>query len=195
MMLKNLFKRKKAKSHTAPADPHLGFKGLSMADLDLIQRFGKASNSLGGYTSKPFVELPYGIVRKDLPTLQKKELHLEYITMILEAQYERVELSGVSANDIMSFLLWIKQQQDIIYHIEEQHLSSDPDPLAVAAGVHKLDEFGALSTIHQLAGGDPLKHAAIEALPYYKIYEILKLEKINKDISKAYAELSKKQTK
>lgn len=191
MRLKNIFKRK-AKAVTAPADPHLGFKGLSMSDLDLIQRFGKASNTLGGYTSKSFVELPYGIVRKDLPTLQKREMHLEYITMILEAQYDRVDLRGVTANEIMSFMLWIKKEQEKIYKIEEMYLSSDPDPLAVASGIHQLDEFGALSTIHQLAGSDPLKHAAIEALPYYKVYEILKLEKINRDISKKYNELSKK---
>ena len=194
-MLKNLFKRKKAKSHTAPADPHLGFKGLSMSDLELIQRFGKASNCLGGYTSKSFIELPYGIVRKDLPTLQKKEMHLEYITMILECQYDKIDLRGVTANDIMSFMLWIKKEQEKIYKIEEIYLSSEPDPIAISAGIHKLDELGALSTIHHLAGNDPLKHAGIEALPYYKIYEILKLEKINKEISKDYAELTKKQTK
>ena len=47
MRLKNLFKRK-AKAVTAPADPHLGFKGLSMSDLEFIQKYGKASNSLGG---------------------------------------------------------------------------------------------------------------------------------------------------
>lgn len=190
MRLKNLFKRK-AKAVTAPADPHLGFKGLSMSDLELIQKYGKASNSLGGYVSKSFIELPYGLVRKDLPTLQRKEMHLEYIILILEAQYDKVNLKGVTANDIMSFMLWIKKEQEKIYKIEEMYLSSDPDPLAVASGVHLLDEFGALSTIHQLAGGDPLKHKAIEDLPYFKIYEILKLEKINMDISKKYAELSK----
>ena len=120
---------------------------------------------------------------------------MEYILLILEAQYDSVNLAGVTANEIMAFMLWIKKQQEHIYKIEEMYLSSDPDPLAVAAGIHKLNEFGALSTIHQLAGSDPLKHAAIEALPYYKIYEILKLEKINKEIGKSFAELSKKQNK
>lgn len=190
--LKKIFRKAIRPQVTLP-DPHLGFKGLSMDDLELIKKYGKAHNSLGGYVSKPFIELPYGIIRKTLPTLQKKELHMEYILLILQAQYDKVNLSGVTANDIMAFMLWIKEQQDMIYRIEEMYLSTEPDPLAVAAGIHKLNEFGALSTIHQLAGSDPLKHAAIEALPYYKIYEIMKLEKINRDIAKTYAELSKKQ--
>lgn len=191
-MIKKIFKKVKRAQSPLP-DPHLGFKGLSMEDLELIKKYGKAKNSLGGYVSKPFIELPYGIVRKNLPTLQKKEMHMDYILLILEAQYPKVNLAGVTANEIMAFMLWIKEQQEKIYKIEETYLSSEPDPIAIVAGIHRLNEFGALSTIHQLAGSDPLKHAAIEALPYYKIYEILKLEKINKEISKAFAEHSNKQ--
>lgn len=193
--LKKLFS-KKAKSLIPKPDAFLGFRGISMQDLDLIKKYGKASNALGKYVSKDFIELPYGIIRKDLPTLQKKELHLEYITSILACQYqEQIDLRGVSSNEIMSFMLWIKQQQEKIYKIEELYLSSDPDPLAISAGLHKLDEFGALSTIHSLAQGDILRHPEIEALPYYKVYEILKLEKANREIAKAYDDLSRKQIK
>ena len=169
-------------------DPETGFSlnGLTQEKFELIMKYGKASNQLGKYTSKDFVELPYGIVRKELPTLQKKDLLYDSILLILGCQYDKVNLRGVTANEMMSFLLWIKKQQERIYKIEEHYLSSDPEPEMISAGVHKLNEMGVLSTIHHLAGKDPLKHAAIEAMPYYKIYEILKLEKIEKDINKAY---------
>ena len=65
----------------------------------------------------------------------------------------------------------------------------------IASGVHKLNEFGVLATIHQLSGRDPLKHAAIEAIPYYKIYEILKLEKTEKDIHEAYKKIMETKAK
>lgn len=196
MRILKFFKRKKAKETAVHLpDPHLGFKGISTEDLDLIKRFGIPSNSLGGYVSKSFVELPYGLIRKDLPHLQKQERHLEYITMILSCQFETVDLRGVSANDILAFMLWIRNEQEKIYKIEEIYLSAEPDPDAISAGLNRLDEFGALSTIHSLAGGDILKHPAIEALPYYKVYEVLKLEKAHREIAKNYEEIQKKKPK
>lgn len=165
--------------------------GITQTQLDYIFKYGKGSNKLGEYESLKFTELPYGIVRKDIITLQKKELHAEAIMMILECQYENVKLKGITQNDIFSFLVWMKQQHDRIYNMEKFYLQSDPDPHLIAAGVHRLDEMGALATIHALALNDMSKHEFIESRPYYKVYEVLKLEKIQKEIQKAYAEIIK----
>lgn len=169
--------------------PALSFDGLSADDLERVMKYGRSSDTLGGYRSQKFVELPYGIIRKDLPTLQKKALHLDYVVLILGCQHGDLDLSGVTANEIMAFMLWIKEQQDHIYKLEKAYLSSEPEAEMIAAGVHRLDEMGALSTIHSLAQGDILRHPAIEALPYYKVYEVLKLEKINRDIQKAHTKI------
>lgn len=169
--------------------------GLTQDDFNRIMKFGKPSNKVGQYVSKPFIELPYGVVRKDLPTLQKKDLLQESILLILECQFPKVDLTGVTANELMSFILWMKKQQEHIFHIEELYLSTDPEPEMMAAGVHRLNELGTLSTIHSLAGGDPLKHAGIEAMPYFKIYEILKLEKIQRDVQKAHAAIMEAKNK
>jgi len=175
--------------------PVLGFKGITEKDLENIMKFGKASDTIGGYQSKSFIELPYGLVRKDVPDMQKKSLHLEYILAILECQFDEVDISEVNSNEIMSFILWIRKQQQKITAIEERYLSSDPEPEMIAAGINKLDEFGALSTIHGLAQGDILRHAAIEAMPYYKVYEVLKLEKTNRDIKNAHINIIKAKNK
>ena len=182
---------KKTIQQDPPRTPAFSFAGVTEHELDQMLKYGKASSSLAGYESKKFIELPYGVIRKDLPTLQKKELFMESILLILGCQFDDVDLSSASQNEMMSFLLWIKEQQTFIYKIEEMHLASDPDPEMMAAGLHLLDEFGALSTIHQLAGSDPLKHPAIEALPYFKVYEILKLENVQRQIQKNHAEIIK----
>ena len=153
-------------------------------------QFGKPSNTLGRYTSKKFTELPYGVVRKELPNIQKKQLHLEAVLLILNCQFGEVDISEVTANNVMSFMLWIKQQQEFILKIEQTYLSSEPDPEMLTAGINKLDEFGALSTIHTLAQGDILRHPQIESLPYFKVYEVLKYEKISRDIKKAREEMA-----
>lgn len=168
---------------------------LGQQDLLLLRKYGKASNVIGGYASKPFTDLPYGVVRKDLPHLQSQDDHEAYVHLILSCQFGAVDLRDASPAEVMAFILWINKQQERIYMIEKKYLSSDPDPMEEASGLKKLDEFGALSTIHHLAQGDILRHPQIEALPYYKVYEVLKLEKTNRDIGKAYESLLKKAKK
>lgn len=165
---------------------------LSAKDFERLLKFGKPSNKVGPYESKDFVELPYGLVKKDIPNLQKQELFEDIILAVLNSQFDEVDLADISGNELMAFLLWIKQQIQFIYDIELNYLSSDPDPKMVAAGIHLLaQELGELPTIDQLAGGDVLKYDLIEALPYYKIYEKLKLEKLSNEISKRYEEIIK----
>ena len=195
MQIFNIFKRsKKIVSHeTIEQDSPLAINlsGVNQTQLDYIFKYGKGSNTLGGYVCKPFIELPYGVVRKDLITLQKKDLHAEAIMMLLECQHDRVKLKNISQNDIFSFLVFMKKQHDKIFNMEKFYLKSDPDPHLIAAGVHRLDEFGALATIHTLALGDMSKHPYIEGQPYYKVYEVLKLEKVQREVQRAYQEITK----
>lgn len=197
MGLFKLFRKKKpAISNTEVTVDHssplaINLAGITQQQLDYIFKYGKGSNQLGGYESLPFTELPYGVVRKDMITLQKKEMHAEAIMLLLNCQHENVKLKGITQNDILSFMVWIKKQHDKISNLEKFYLKSDPDPHMIAAGVHRLDEFGAFATIHTLAMGDMSKHAFIENSPYYKVYEVLKLEKVQREIQKAYAELTK----
>lgn len=169
----------------------INLNGITQAQLDTVFKYGAPSNKLGKYESKPFVDLPYGVVRKDLITLQKKSLHAEAIKLILECQYPKVNLKGVSQNEIFSFLIWIRNERDKMNKRESVYLSTEPEADMIAAGVHRLDEMGALATIHILAGNNILNHKAIEELPYYKVYEVMKLDKINREIQKAYANIIK----
>ena len=169
----------------------INLAGVTQEQIDYIFKYGKGSNSLGGYESLPFTDLPYGVVRKDMITLQKKELHAEAIMLLLNCQHENVKLKNITQNDIFSFMVWIKKQHDKIATLEMHYLKADPDPHMIAAGVHRLDEFGALATIHALALNDMSKHAFIENSPYYKVYEVLKLEKVQREIQKTYAEITK----
>jgi len=194
--LKNIRGEKKATSVPPEALDEdsplvLNLSGVTQAQLDYIFKYGAGSNTLGKYECKKFTELPYGVVRKDMITLQKRDLHAEAIQLLLECQYPKVNLKGVTQAEIFNFMVFIKKQHDKIFNMEKFYLKTDPDPHLIAAGVHRLDEFGALATIHTLAMNDISKHPYVESLPYYKVYEVLKLEKVQKEIQKAYAELVK----
>lgn len=160
---------------------------------DNILKYGKASHKIGELESRPFIELPYGLIKIDLPALQKKQDMEGMVSLIMKAQFPEFSVADVSGNQIVSFLLWIRDQQEFISQIEQNYLQSDPEPEMMAAGIHQLNEFGDMVTIDALAKGDILKYDEIKALPYYKVYEKLKLDKVNRDIEKRYQKiLSKK---
>lgn len=159
-----------------------------MNGLELILKYGKASNTLGQWKSKPFIELPFGLVKIEVPNLLSNGKIQEAIEKILSIQYSDFKLNH-SQKEIIAFTLWIREQLDFIHQIETTYLHSEPEPELLASGVHRLDEFGALATIDHLAGGDLLKHKKIKVLPYFEVYQKLKLDKIQTEIKKQYEKI------
>jgi|GEM_PF-2963863 len=191
-----LFWKKKKPIEKFETDPSkIDFSTVSLKDFERMVKYGKSSDTIGKYKSKAFIELPFGMVKKDLPLLQKQELLQESAYLILECQFGKVDLSGVSGNEFLQFLLWIREQQSFLSMIEKNNLSSPPEPELMAAGIDRLDEFGSYVTIDSLAKGNILEHERIEKLPYFKVYEKLKLDKIQRDIEKAYLEIMKSKNK
>ena len=187
----NLFKKNKEQPKIESSSGKFEVDNLSVEDFKLILKYGKSSDTIGKYKCCPFVELPYGLIKRELPNLQKQAKFYEMILLVLNHQYRSVDLSNATGNELMAFLLWLKEQQERLNLLELNYLSSDPDPKMVAAGIHQLNELGELPTIDSLAGNDILKYEAIEALPYFRVYEKLKLEKIMRDINKRYEEIIK----
>ncbi|SHJ20622.1 hypothetical protein SAMN05443429_11237 [Cruoricaptor ignavus] len=148
-----------------------------------IKRFGKRSDSIGGFRSKPLIELPYGLVRVELPRIEDAN---DQVVAVMKSQHPAFDIEKFSGNEITYFLLWLNDEVEKIAELEERFLSSDPEPAMLAAGVQRLNEFGAYATVDSLAGGDILKHEAIMQLPYYAVYQKLKLDKVNREIEKDY---------
>ena len=189
------WKKKKPIEKFETYSSKIDFSTVSVKDFERMVKYGKSSDTIEKYKSKAFIELPFGMVKKDLPLLQKQELLQESVNLILECQFGKVDLSGVSGNEFLQFLLWIREQQSFLSMIEKNNLSSPPEPELMAAGIDRLDEFGSYVTIDSLAKGNILEHERIEKLPYFKVYEKLKLDKIQRDIEKAYLEIMKHKNK
>jgi hypothetical protein len=170
---------------------------MNEAQLDMILKYGKASNRLGRYELPKLIYLPYGLVRIEIPVLQKKNDHDEVIRRLLRHQYpdEPIDLNGVTGNEVLSFYLFVRKELERIQNLEAINLSGEPDAKMLIAGIKQLDEFGGLATVHTLAQNDPLRHAGIKAMPYFEIYQILKLNKVTRDIDKRYAELVDQENK
>src|SRR5690606_30694403 len=159
-------------------------------------KYGKSSSKIAGFESKPFIELPYGLIKIDLPALQKSDPEPEAIVnLIISSQFPDFDIEAATGNEIVSFSLWIQEQQEFIYSIEEKYRSSEPEPERMAAGIHQLNEFGDMVTVDALAKGNILKYDEIKALPYCRVYEKLKLDKVNRDIEKRYQKIMEEKAK
>ena len=201
-ILFNFFKRKK----NIPETPNEGdkhdkgqleyeFNSLTENQLQMLLKYGKASDAIGGFKSKAFIELPYGIIKKDVPALLKDDKVVEAIQLIMECQHDKFDFGNSSGNDVFGFLLWILSQYEFIKQIESMNLNSDPEPEMLAAGISRLNEFGELSVIDNLANGNILEYDRIEALPYFKVYQKLKLDKVIREINKKYQKIIEEKAK
>lgn len=159
-----------------------------MIDLDLILRFGKASDKIGKWKSKPLIELPFGLIKIDIPELLRKGKAEDIVIKILKHQYSDFELN-YTQGEIIAFVLWVKNQIEFINKIENAYLHSEPEPELISSGVHLLDEFGVMVTIDNLAGGDILKYDKIKALPYFEVYQKLKMDKVHNEIKNRYEKI------
>ncbi|MGL5235234.1 MAG: hypothetical protein ACRC8Z_10865 [Empedobacter falsenii] len=166
-----------------------------MSDLELMFKYGKSSNKIGGFESKPFIELPYALIKRDLPALQKQDKLPEIVELIMKYQYADFDINSIDGNDIVSFLLWIKEQQTFLATIEENNLQSDPEPEMMAAGLHRLNEFGIAPLMEKIAKDWNLTPKDIEQMPYFKIYEKMKLDKVQNEINKAYQKIMEEKAK
>lgn len=164
---------------------------LSKEEFEFILKYGKPSNQVLNYIADDFVSLPYGLIKRELPQLMKQAKFYKCVELVLKYTYKDLDLTEATGNELMAFLLWIREQLERLSILELNYLSQDPDPKMVAAGIHKLNDMGELPTIDNLAGGDILKYEAIEALPYFRVYEKLKLNRIWSEINKNYEEIIK----
>ncbi|PIF44311.1 hypothetical protein CLU96_1254 [Chryseobacterium sp. 52] len=187
------WKNKSKQVQTLPIDeeplPEISLESVSVEDFRRMIKYGKASNHIAGYKSEEFINLKYGVIKIELPKIQSKGLIIEQVNAILASQYENVDLKNVIGNDVISFLIWIKQQQEFIYEVESNHLASDPDPDMILAGIQRLNKYGDYVTLDSLADNKLIHHEKIYNMPYWKVYEKLKVDKERREIEKAYGKV------
>lgn len=162
---------------------------------DLIIRFGKSCDTVQGFKSKPFVNLPFGLIKIELPDILVRGDLDEILTSVISPQNPQLNIKKIPINEKVAFVLWVREQMLFIQQIEKQYLSQEPDPELIASGVSRLDEFGVLVTIDHLANGNILNYEKIKNLPYYEVYQKLKLDKIQGEIKRSYEKIILKKHK
>ena len=78
---------------------------LSAEQFDFILKYGKSSNKVLDYEAADFVSLPYGLIKRELPTLLKQAKLYKCVELVLKHTYKDLDLSKATGNELMAFLL------------------------------------------------------------------------------------------
>ena len=150
------------------------FYGLTETDLNLILKNGKRSSELLGYDFQSLIYCRFDFLRETIPELLKIG-NFEKLIISIFADREIVifesDLNRISANEVLYFINWIRDEFEMIAQLEQDNLVSEPDMDLISAGMNEMNQFGDLNIIDSIAGGDILKWNDIKKLRYNDIFD------------------------
>jgi len=165
---------------------------ISQEDFNFLIKNGKRSSKLLNFEFESLIYLKWGLLKETLPTLFERNDFEQLFFLMLKDQGKNVffnEVQNISLDRAMSFILWIIDEMKTIRELESQYLKSDPDIKMLQAGINKLDQFGLLNTLDNLANGDILKYNEIRNIPYNVIFDKQYMEVVKLDIQKKLSKI------
>lgn len=152
--------------------------------MAFIIKHGKRVDTLKGIKCKSFFEYSVKIIKQELPELLKDGKYIEVARLLLNSK-----LKGLKANDLLSFILFVLDELEQIAKNELANLNSPPDFDLQMAGIDKLDKFGVINIIDQLAGGDVTKWEDCWELSYGDAFVKLCKNNVEREIQKNYQKI------
>lgn len=157
---------------------------------NFVKKYGKRTNTLFDVELEPLIYFPYGFVKIDLPSLLNENNIDEIINIICDIK--DISVKKITDKEKISLTLWLIDELEAIGSLEQNYLSSQPEPELIASGIDELNVFGELNIIDSLAGGDILKWEQVKKLPYHSIFDKLRKDNIERKINKNYNKIISK---
>lgn len=166
-------------------------------DFKFIVANGRRTSKLDGFDFHDATFFSIKFLKQTIPNLIKIG---NFDKLIAECfidrgiGYQTNYVQWLKPNECLSFILWLKDEMESIAKMEEQYLSSEPDPETIQAGVRDLEVFGLTNIIDQLADGDILKWEQVGKIPYNQCFDKLYKTKLENNFQRKLNEIrSKKQ--
>lgn len=177
---------------------NLAISQLTDIEFRTILSSGRRSSVIYGIDFESIIKSSYRFVKKDLPYLLQKG---DFDGLVLAAIRDRgvgifdIDIEFIPVNELMAFVLWLKDEAEKLIIFEREKLHSNPDPELFAAGINELAIFGDYNVIDALSGGDITKHKQIWDMSYEEIFEKQLKNIIDGRISKKINENRQKKQK
>lgn len=167
-------------------------KQINQEDFNFLVKNGKRSSILLNFDFESLIYCKWGFVKETLPELFLKNDFEQLFFLILKDRGLFpffIDVQRISINEAIAFILWLIDEMKSITELETQYLSSDPDVKMLQSGIKKLDKFGNLNTLDNLAKGDILKYDSIKQIPYNVIFDKQYMEVTKSEIEKKLSKI------
>lgn len=158
---------------------------LRLPDFEGIKKYAKRTNRLCNVECSSLIELPFIVLKRDLPNLIKDGEYEKAILLVLRCFDKRVTLSNVIKEDNFNktmFLFWIFDEFEKINKMEREYLSGAVSKKLRNAGIDRLNVLGYFNTIDAIAKEYGYKHSEAARLKYSLIFDIQYRNKILTEI-------------
>lgn len=165
---------------------------ISQEDFNFLIKNGKRSSKLLNFDFESVIYFKWGFLKETLPELFAKNSFEQLFFLSLKDRGINIfliDVQRIEASEAMSFILWIIDELKSIRELEINFLRSEPDVKLIQAGINKLDQFGLLNTLDNLAKGDITKYDLIRSTPYNVIFDKQYMEVTKSEIEKKLSKI------
>lgn len=164
---------------------------VDKTDLSVIVKSGKRTNKIFDIEFEQLIYFTYWFVKVEVKDLLFSGKYSELILLLLKKKDKCItleELSKQNHKELFSFILWVKDEFELINRLEIEYLSSEPDNDLINAGIKELDELGEFNTIDNLVKewSGAYTHEEIKNMPYHFIFDKLRKQTIEARFTKKY---------
>lgn len=165
---------------------------MNEQEFKTFLEFGKRIDSVND-KKVDVLNLPFIFVKEEFQQIAENDI-IEATKKALK--YLKIDYNKLNNNELKGIFLYLYDEllttKGIIYNLEQKFLSSNPDPLMIAAGQSKLAPFNNLMTIYYLANEDLTKMEEISLMPYSKLLDIQAMKNVQNQVQNRYNELLSK---
>lgn len=163
---------------------------ISNEDFNFLVKNGKRTSILLNFDFESLIYSSWGMIKETIPELCLKGEFDKLFYLMLKERGVNVfvnDLHQIPFKKAVAFILWIKDEMNTIQELEKTYLVSSPSAKMFSAGINKLDQFGILNTIDNLAGGDIFKYDEVKKLRYSLVFDKQYREIIKSEITEKLA--------
>lgn len=172
-------------------------QNISKSDFEKLIKFGKRWNPLldeikGIKTKEGLIYYSYEFVKINLPSYLSDGKAKELLIDVFDIK----SFKGLTIQRVMPLILWFYDELKKVSELEQNYLSTPPSNDMLRAGVESLNELGEEATIDMLVKDwGVYTHKQIKSMPYYEIFNKLRLMKLQGDIQSKLADIQKEKAK
>ena len=165
---------------------------ITQDDFNFLVKNGKRSSILLNFDFESLIYCKWSFVKETLPDLFLKNDFEKLFFLMLKDRSQHwflCDVQRIPLSNAIAFILWLIDEMKSINELESQYLRSEPDIKMLQSGINKLDQFGLLNTLDNLAKGDVLKYDAIRQMSYNVIFDKQYMEVTKSEIEKKLSKI------